>query len=215
LHQLNLSSGKVEVQSIPTPINTKQPQLHAFNFKGKLHIGYFNDTELHAVDVAKNKWIKENLLGQVNYSQKIDGKVQCVLNKSGRGSHHELFGNEQQIFNTIAPNVMATFYQNDTWIWVLRSDRTFFVYQPQNKKGELVVLPSVEISELVPVYSGASLKGLLVLDDVRNEIHFYEKQQGSNELVSKSSFRGAKFVKLIGQRQCVTFIEGQLVAYKF
>lgn len=215
LHQLNLSTGRVETQKIPTQINHSQPQLHAFNFKGKLHIGYFDKTELHAVEVAKNKWIKNTMPGQVSYSQKIDGKVQCVLNKSGRGTHNELFGTEQQIFNNIAPNVMATFYQHDTWIWVLRSDKTFYVYQPQRKKGVLVELPAIEISDLVPVYDGATFKGMLVLDDVRSEIHFYEKQQGDIELVSKTNFRGAKFVKLIGNRQCVTFIEGQLVAYKF
>jgi len=215
LHKLSLKTGEVERLNIPIGLSESLPQLHAFNYKGALHIGYFGTNEFHAVDIAKNKWFKEPLSGEIKFSHKIDGKIHVVETINGKGVHRIMFGAEQQIFNNIRPQVIGIFAQNQEYIWLLKYDNDVYVYWPRLIKGNLLTLPVAEVSAVEPVTEGSNLVGLLVLNDVQNEITFFEASDNGRDLEPKLSFRGSKFVRYVGNRNCLTFVEGQLVMYSF
>jgi hypothetical protein len=215
LHKLSLKTGKIETIAIPVSLSTKLPQLHAFNHKGKLHVGYFSDQNFHAMNASNNRWLKEATRGEVLYSEKIDGKIHFVEQVQGKGSHKILFGAEQQILNAIEPNFVGMTKRNQESIWMFRNDRDVFIYRPKDIQGNLATLSGVEISAFDPVFSGDKLIGLLVLDDVQSEVHYFRRNGEETELSPVKKFRGSKFIKNIGNKQFVTFVDGQLVAYEF
>ncbi len=215
LHKLSLKSGKVETIGIPVNLSDDLPQLHAFNHKGKLHIGYFGGSEFHAVDVAKNKWFKESISGKITFSQKIDGKIHVVESVNGKGVHRIMFGAEQQLFNNIKPNVVGVFSNQGEMIWLLKSEYDVMVYYPLKTNGALLTLPLTQMDYLVPVVDGNRVLGVLGLNDVQNEITFFQRNGSDRDLSKATTFRGSKFIRFTGNRTCMTFVDGQLVMYEF
>ena len=215
LHKLSLKTGKIETLNIPVNLSDDLPQLHAFNHKGALHIGYFGGGEFHAVDVAKNKWFKEPLRGKITFSQKIDGKIHVVESINGKGAHRIMFGAEQQLFNNIKPNVAGVFSNNGELIWLLKSENDVMVYFPKNINGALLTLPQAQFDFLAPVVEGNRVLGILALNDVQNEITYYKRNGNDRDLVKAQTFRGSKFIRFTGNRRCMTFVDGQLVMYEF
>lgn len=215
LHKLSLKTGKTETIDIPVALSNQLPQLHAFNHKGKLHIGYFSDQNFHAMNASTNRWLKEATRGEVLYSEKIDGKIHFVEQVQGKGSHKILFGAEQQMLNAIQPNFVGMTKHNQESIWIFRNNRDLFVYRPKAIKGSLVSVSGVEISAFEPVFAGDKLVGMLVLDDVQNEVHYFKRNGEEIELSAGQKFRGSRFIKNIGNKQFVTFVDGQLVCYGY
>ncbi len=215
LHKLSLKTGKIETLDIPVSLSNQLPQLHAFNHQGKLHIGYFSNQNFHAVNTSTNRWIKEATRGLVLYSEKIDGKIHFIEEVQGKGSHRILFGGEQQILNAIQPNFVGMTKLNQESVWLFKHNRDLFVYRPKKIQGTLVSVSGVEISAFEPVFSGETFVGVLALDDVQNEVHFFKRQGDETELRSVQKFRGSKFIKFIGNKQFVTVVDGQLVGYGF
>jgi len=215
LHKLSLKTGKIEKLKIPVSLSEALPQLHAFNHKGKLHIGYFSDQFFHAVNVSNNRWTKEPIPQAVLYSEKIDGRIHYIEKGKGIGSHKVLFGGELQIFNDIQPNFSGMVKHNMESIWLLRDKNDFFVYRPTTIKGTSVSVSGVEISAFEPVFSGDRLEGLLILDDVKSEVHYFKRKGEDSELILAQKFRGSKFIKNMNNRQFVTFVDGQLVCYGY
>lgn len=215
LHKLSLKTGKVEALTIPVNLSDNLPQLHAFNHKGKLHIGYFGGSQFHAVDVAKNLWFKEPLNGKITFSQKIDGKIHVVESVDGKGTHRIMFGAEQQLFNNIKPNVVGVYSQNGEPIWILKQENDIMVYWPRNTSGNLLTIPQTEVYALEPVVDGNRILGILVLNDVQNEVTFYKRNGNDRDLTKTITFRGSKFIRFVGNRRCMTFVDGQLVMYEF
>jgi hypothetical protein len=215
LHKLSLKKGKIETLKIPADLADDLPQLHAFNHKGALHIGYFGGGEFHAVDVQKNKWFKEPLRGQIKFSQKIDGKIHVVESIEGKGVHRILFGGEQQLFNNIKPNVADVFTYGGELIWLLKNDNDIMIYYPKRTIGALLSLPAGQIDFLAPVVEGNRVLGVLALNDVQNEITFLKREGNDRDLVKALTFRGSKFIRFTGNRRCMTFVDGQLVMYEF
>lgn len=215
LHKLSLKTGKIETIQIPVALSNSLPQLHAFNHKGKLNLGYFSDKNFHALEVSNNRWTKEAISGDVIYSEKIDGRIHFIEIVQAKGAHKILFGGEQQVLNAIKPNFAGRTKSQNEPVWILRNGRDFFVYKPKLIKGTLLTISSGEISGFEPVYSADRLAGMLVLDDVQNEVHYYRRTNEDIELNSSMKFRGSKFIKNIGDRKFITFVDGQLVAYEF
>lgn len=215
LHKLSLKTGKIETINIPVQFTNKLPQLHAFNHKNKLHIGYFSDQQFHALNISNNTWLKEDIKGEVVYSEKINGKVQYIEQIQGRGLHKALFGGELQIINAIKPNFGGLTKHNQQSIWMLRDNRDIFVYNPTTTKGTLVTIPGIEISAFEPIFNGDRLVGMLILDDVKNEVHHFKRNGEETELSSVQRFRGSKFIKITGNKQFITYVDGQLVGYGF
>jgi hypothetical protein len=215
LHKLSLKTGKIETLKIPVNLANDLPQLHAFNHKGKLHIGYFGGNEFHAVDVAKNKWFKESLRGKITFSQKIDGKIHVLESIDGKGVHRILFGAEQQLFNNIKPNVAGVFSNLGELIWLLKNENDVMVYFPKSINGPLLTLPQSQFDFLAPVLDGDRVLGVLALNDVQNEITYYKRNGNDRDLVKAQTFRGSKFIRFTGNRRCMTFVDGQLVMYEF
>lgn len=214
LHKLSLKNGKIDVINIPVSLTNQLPQLHAFNHKNKLSIGYFSDQNFHHLEVSSNRWSKEAIQGDVIYSEKIDGKIHFVEKTQGKASHKILFGAEQQIFNAIRPNSVTLVRQNRESIWILKDGRDMFVYRPKTIKGTLVTINGVEISGFEPIFNSERLVGMLILDDVKSEVHYFKRNGEEIELNSNQKFRGSKFIKQVGNKQFVTFVDGQLVGYE-
>jgi hypothetical protein len=215
LHKLSLKNGKIDIINIPVPLTNQLPQLHAFNNKKKLCIGYFGDQSFHYLDISNNRWSKEAIQGEVMYSEKIDGKIQYVEKTKDKAYHKIVFGAEQQIFNPIRPSSVTLVRQNRESIWILRDGRDMFVYRPKTIKGTLVTINGVEISGFEPIFDGERLLGMLLLDDVKSEVHYFKRRGEDVELNSTQKFRGSKFIKLVGNKQFITFVDGQLVGYEF
>jgi hypothetical protein len=215
MHKLSLKTGKIETLKIPVNLANDLPQLHAFNHKGKLHIGYFGGNEFHAVEVAKNLWFKESLKGKITFSQKIDGKIHVLESIDGKGVHRILFGAEQQLFNNIKPNVAGVFSNQGELIWLLKNENDVMVYFPKSINGPLLTLPQSQFDFLAPVIDGNRVLGVLALNDVQNEITFYKRNGNDRDLVKAQTFRGSKFIRFTGNRRCITFVDGQLVMYEF
>jgi hypothetical protein len=215
LHKLSLKNGKIETLNIPANLSDDLPQLHAFNHKGALHIGYFGGGEFHAVDVAKNKWFKEPLRGKITFSQKIDGKIHVVESVDGKGVHRVMFEGERQLFNNIKPNVVGVFVNDNELIWLLKNEQDIMIYYPKRTIGALLTLPSGSFDFLAPVIEGNRVLGVLALNDVQNEITYYKRNDKDTELVKAQTFRGSKFIRFTGNRRCMTFVDGQLVMYEF
>jgi hypothetical protein len=215
LHKLSLKTGRVETMNIPAKLSDDLPQLHAFNHKGALHIGYFGGGEFHAVDVMKNKWFKESLRGKIMFSHKIDGKIHVVESLDGKGVHRILFGGEQQLFNNIKPHVAGVFVNGGQLIWLLKHDNDVMVYFPKQTTGTLLTLPSAQADFVAPVVDGTRVLGVLVLNDVQNEITYFKRNGNDRDLVKAQTFRGSKFIRYTGNRRCMTFVDGQLVMYEF
>jgi hypothetical protein len=215
LHKLSLKNGKIDIINIPVPLTNQLPQLHAFNNKKKLCIGYFGDQSFHYLDISNNRWSKEAIQGEVLYSEKIDGKIQYVEKTKDKAYHKIVFGAEQQIFNPIRPSSVTLVRQNRESIWILRDGRDMFVYRPKTIKGTLVTINGVEISGFEPIFDGERLLGMLLLDDVKSEVHYFKRRGEDVELNSTQKFRGSKFIKLVGNKQFITFVDGQLVGYEF
>jgi hypothetical protein len=215
LYKLSLKTGKNEALKIPANLSDDLPQLHAFNHKGTLHIGYFGGGEFHAVDVAKNKWFKEALRGKISFSQKIEGKIHVVESVDGKGVHRVMFGAEQQLFNNIKPNVVGVFINDNELIWLLKNEQDIMIYYPKRTIGALLTLPSGSFDFLAPVIEGNRVLGVLALNDVQNEITYYKRNDNDRDLVKAQTFRGSKFIRFTGNRRCMTFVDGQLVMYEF
>jgi hypothetical protein len=215
LHKLSLKTGRVETMNIPAKLSDDLPQLHAFNHKGALHIGYFGGGEFHAVDVMKNKWFKESLRGKIMFSHKIDGKIHVVESLDGKGVHRILFGGEQQLFNNIKPHVAGVFVNGGQLIWLLKHDNDVMVYFPKQTTGTLLTLPTAQADFVAHVVDGTRVLGVLVLNDVQNEITYFKRNGNDRDLVKAQTFRGSKFIRYTGNRRCMTFIDGQLVMYEF
>lgn len=215
LHKLSLKTGKIETIKIPADLSGDLPQLHAFNHKGALHIGYFGGGEFHAVDVQKNKWFKEALRGKITFSQKIDGKIHVLESVGGKGFHRIMFGGEQQIFNNIKPNVAGVFVNGGELIWLLKNDNDVMVYFPKRTNGTLLTLPSGQVDFLAPVVDGNRVLGILTLNDVQNEITYFKRESNERDLLKAQTFRGSKFIRFTDNRRCMTFVDGQLVMYEF
>jgi hypothetical protein len=215
LHKLSLKTGKIETLSIPANLSDDLPQLHAFNHKGALHIGYFGGGEFHAVDLAKNKWFKEALRGKITFSQKIDGKIHVVESVDGKGVHRVMFGGELQLFNNIKPNVVGVFVNDDELIWLLKNEQDIMIYYPKRTIGAFLTLPAGSMDFLAPVIAGNRVLGVLALNDVQNEITYYKRNGNDTELVKAQTFRGSKFIRFTGNNRCMTFVDGQLVMYEF
>lgn len=213
LHKFSLNTGKTQLVSIPVSINSQQPKLHAFNHKGKLRIGYFNNSFFYALDLSNNRWNKEPILGEVQYSEKINGKIHFVENSKVQASHKVLYDREQQVFNVIKPKQVRQFKNNLESTWVLQAGRDFYIYSPQSISGNLVTIPNVEITSFEPVYSGSQFIGMLILDDVQSEVFFFKRLADETELSINKTFRGSKFIKFTGNKRFVTMVDGQLVAY--
>lgn len=214
LHKLSLKTGKTETINIPVSLTDQLPQLHAFNHKGKLNIGYFSDKHFHALDVSANSWSKQPISGDVLYSEKIDGKIHFIEIINERGSHKILFGGEKQVFNAIKPNFGGLTKHNQESIWILKDGRDLFIYRPRSTKGTLLTINGAEISGYEPIFTGDRLAGVLILDDVQNEVHYFKRIGDETELNAFQKFRGSKFIKGIGNGQFITFVDGQLVAYE-
>jgi hypothetical protein len=208
LYRISLKSGDIQRDRINQQIQLKDVQLHAFNYEGNLTFGLFHERNFHLFNTKKSTWKTINLDGNVLWSKKIDAKIH-YLTKDGEMYNYHVFQERKRSFSE-QMNYMG---------YTLSASIPVFIF---SKEGALKLvpdgIPSSQVHQLTArnpesilvVLNGLKAKYIIALNGISNEIEWLEPE--NNVKIVKN---GSQFLKFVSPNKVITYVDGQLVMYKF
>jgi hypothetical protein len=208
LYRISLKSGEVQRDKMTQNAELSSAQLHAFNFEGDLTFGLFHADKFVLFNTKRNNWRTIDLDGEVLWSDKLNGKIHYLTHKESNYNYH-IF--KESVRKFTEPMRYLT--------QVLSGSQPVFIF---GSEGQIRLvpegIPSTEIYSLQtrkPEMTAVVLRGLkpnyiLALNGVLNEIEILDVE--NQRKISKN---GSQFLKFVSPNKVITFVDGQLVMYKF
>lgn len=208
LYRISLKSGEVQRDKMAQNVELSSAQLHAFNFEGDLTFGLLHADKFHLFNTKRNNWRTVDLDGEVLWSEKLNGKIHYLTRKESNYQYH-IFKESVRKFSESMSYLTHTLSGTQP-VFIFGSDGQIRLVPEGVPSGEMYSLQTRKPEMTAVVLKGLKPRYILVLNGILNEIEIFDVE---NE--RKISKNGSQFLKFVSPNKVITFVDGQLVMYKF
>jgi len=208
LYRISLKSGEIQRDKMTQNSELNQAQLHAFNYEGDLTFGLFHDKNFHLFNTKRTNWKTIQLDGQIKWSEKLNGKIHYLTQQEDT-YHYHIFLESKRSFKESMDYLSQTLSGAQP-VFIFGSSGQIRLAPEGVPAAELYALRARKPEMTKVILKGLKPKYILALDGISNEIEIIDVEKSQN-----ISEKGSQFLKFVSPNKVITFVDGQLVMYKF